>query len=604
MLAGFGLVSHASAQSYQITAINPLSGDETSIAMGINNAGTIAGTSFDANGDSHAFMLQGSTQSALTTLGGTSSEANSISNTGQIGGSSALSSGLTHACCWISGTPTDVDPTNVYGPSRGSAINSLGALAGYYQTSQNLPQGFIYNSAGITAIDYPAATETQVIGLNDAGAVVGTFTGASAVNAFVQNGSTYQLLPNASGGSSGQANAVNLGGIEAGWVTNSSNDEQAAIWQNGTLTLIGDLGGGYGEATSINDFGQVVGASNIAASVYNYASSQYYTPTNNGLESAGSVAALNDSLSHAFIYQKGTMTDLNTYLPQKSDWTLQRATGINDAGQIAGYGVLNGVLTGFLLTPITTPVSGAGTLSLTANSYNINKNDGTVTIAVTRTGGTTGAVSALVGVTSGTALAGTNFSPTFVTVTFAAGQSGSQTVTIPIIDDPSIVTNESFSAQIFQITGGAAKGSTSVATVNIVAPPFDTWRGKNFTSAQLANTAISGPLATPANDGISNLLKYALGLNPLAPASNIVTVVPDPTQTYLELTYTSVNSATDVSLAVEVAPDLVHWSSGSSVTTVTQTVNNGSTQTVTVKSNTPISAAPSQFMQLQVTRLP
>jgi probable HAF family extracellular repeat protein len=233
LLAGF--VSHASAQSFQIAAVNPLSGDETSIATGINNAGTLVGTSYDANGDSHAFYLQGGTQSALTTLGGSTSEANGISSDGRIAGSSALSSGLTHACDWISGTPTDADPTNVEGPSRGLAINKSGVLIGYYSNSSSQPQGFTFNGSALTAIDYPSATQTTVNGINDQGLLAGSYTEAGAVFGFIENGAAFQTLPNLSGGTEGQANAINLAGDAAGWVTNSSDEEQAVIWRNATL---------------------------------------------------------------------------------------------------------------------------------------------------------------------------------------------------------------------------------------------------------------------------------------------------------------------------------------------------------------------------------
>jgi len=599
------MATPASAQSFQISAVGALSNDQTSIVMGINNAGTVVGTSYDSNGNGHAFsMLQNQAETALTTLGGTTSEANGISSDGRIVGSAALTSGLTHACAWVSGVPTDADPINIYGYSRGTSINASGIMAGYYLNASNQPQGFIFNGTSLTPVNYPAATQTTVNANNDLGEWVGSFTGTSSVNAFVWNGTAYQSLPNASGGTQGQANAINQAGDVAGWVTTSSGQEQAALWRNGTLILLGDLGGNYGEATAINNFGQVVGASNVAASSYQ----PVYTPNGQtgSYQSAGTLAPMVDSLSHAFLWQNGTLIDLNTLLPANSGWILQRATGINDAGQIVGYGTLNGLLTGFLLTPTPpTPTTGAGTLSLSQSTYSINKNDGTVTITVTRTGGTTGAVSAQFATAPGTAEAGSDFTPVYTTVNFANGQGGAQTITIAIVNDPSVVTNQSLNVRIFSITGGAAQGTTTVATVTVVAPPFDVWRGQNFTTQELADTTISGPLANPAKDGISNLLKYALGLNPKTPSSgSVVNVGVDPTLNALKLTYTAVKSATDVNFIVEVSSDLVHWTSGSTATTLVGTVDNGTTQTVTVMDNTKASTAQSQFMRLRVTQLP
>jgi probable HAF family extracellular repeat protein len=464
---------HASAQSFQISAVNPLSGDQTSIAMGINNAGMLVGTSYDANGNGHAYYLQGGTQTALATLGGSTSEANGISSDGRIAGSSALSSGLTHACYWISGTPADADPANVYGPSCGLTINSAGVLAGYYTNSSSQPQGFTFNGLVLAAVNYPSATQTTVNGINDQGLLVGSYTSSGGVFGFIENGATFQTVPNLSGGTEGQANAVNLATDVAGWVTNSSDQEQAALWRNETLILLGDLGGNYGEAMGLNNYGQVVGASNIAASSYTPA----YTANGNtsSFTAAGSLPPMNDSLSHAFLWQNGTLYDLNAFLPGNSGWILQSAMGINDSGQIVGYGTLNGVLTGFVLTPVaSTPVNGAGTLALSQSAYSTTNGNGTVTITVTRTGGTTGVVSAQIATAPGTANAGADFTPVYQTVTFANGQGGSQTVTVPIVDDSQAAGSDNFTVRLFWITGGAAQGSTTLATVTVQSPPADT----------------------------------------------------------------------------------------------------------------------------------
>jgi len=46
------------------------------------------------------------------------------------------------------------------------------------------------------------------------------------------------------------------------------------------------------------------------------------------------------------------MTDLNTLIPPGSPLFLKEAVGINDHGQIAGFGLLStGEARGFLLTP-------------------------------------------------------------------------------------------------------------------------------------------------------------------------------------------------------------------------------------------------------------
>jgi len=51
------------------------------------------------------------------------------------------------------------------------------------------------------------------------------------------------------------------------------------------------------------------------------------------------------------------MQDLNNLIPANVGWVLQEATGINDLGQVSGYGTIGGQTHGFLLTPAPEPAS-------------------------------------------------------------------------------------------------------------------------------------------------------------------------------------------------------------------------------------------------------
>lgn len=55
--------------------------------------------------------------------------------------------------------------------------------------------------------------------------------------------------------------------------------------------------------------------------------------------------------SHALLWTHGYRYDLNNCLPPRSGWVLSTATGINDNGQITGYGLCRGKDHAFLLTP-------------------------------------------------------------------------------------------------------------------------------------------------------------------------------------------------------------------------------------------------------------
>ena len=55
---------------------------------------------------------------------------------------------------------------------------------------------------------------------------------------------------------------------------------------------------------------------------------------------------------------------------------------------------------------------------------------------------------------------------------------------------------------------------SDVLAVEVVAPPFETWRAAEFTAAELADPAISGASADPDGDGIRNDAEYFFGSDP------------------------------------------------------------------------------------------
>ena len=112
----------------------------------------------------------------------------------------------------------------------------------------------------------------------------------------------------------------------------------------------------------------------------------------------------------------------------------------------------------------------------------------------------------------GTATNGTDYVTLSGTATIPAGQSsaaisvtpladtlaeGSETVVVTLASDPTY-------------TIGSGSG-----TVTILDQPIDAWRLSQF-GANANTPSIAGNGANPTGDGVTNLMKYALGLNPLA----------------------------------------------------------------------------------------
>ena len=129
------------------------------------------------------------------------------------------------------------------------------------------------------------------------------------------------------------------------------------------------------------------------------------------------------------------------------------------------------------------------------------------------------------------------------------------------------------------------------------------WRFNNWGTTN--NTGSAADSASPGGDGIPNLLKYALGLNPLLPATNGLPV-GTLTNGFLTLTYNQSKAATDVTTVAEVTGSLVGpWSSDTNdVEQLWQVLDGISLQVVTARDRTPVSGATNRFIRLRVMTTP
>jgi len=62
------------------------------------------------------------------------------------------------------------------------------------------------------------------------------------------------------------------------------------------------------------------------------------------------IVQLNGTTIEPFLWN-GKFCLLNSLIPASSGWVLEQVAGINDKGQIVGYGTLNGAEAGYILTP-------------------------------------------------------------------------------------------------------------------------------------------------------------------------------------------------------------------------------------------------------------
>jgi hypothetical protein len=113
------------------------------------------------------------------------------------------------------------------------------------------------------------------------------------------------------------------------------------------------------------------------------------------------------------------------------------------------------------------PLAPVGTLQLQSGTLTVAENAGTVSVVITRSGGTAGAVGISLTTSAGSASAGADFTSITTTVRFADGDAAPKTVSIPVLGDSIDELNESFTAALFNATGGATLGSITSTTITV-----------------------------------------------------------------------------------------------------------------------------------------
>jgi len=308
----------------QIIDLGTLGGNQAA-AFGINNRGQIVGSStniipdpycFFATVQQRAFIWENGNIRDIGTLGGNCAgigivDANihAINEAGQIVGGSTTNPAPNP----LTGSPT-------WEPSlwdEGTGMTDLGTLGGAYGGAQAI------NNNG------------QIIGQSSISADPGACNGFPDNNdlnchGFLWNqGKLIDLTTSSIGGSPEFLAAINDEGEIIGWGVFPSSPLEAFVWRKGVATDLGHLDGCFSFTHSINSLGQIVGAA---------------------------ISCDGNSL-RAFLWEQGSMVDLNTLVPPESDLQLIDATGINDRGEIVGDGVPSGTSTnrfvdrGFLLIP-------------------------------------------------------------------------------------------------------------------------------------------------------------------------------------------------------------------------------------------------------------
>jgi probable HAF family extracellular repeat protein len=240
-----------------------------STALAVNDNNQIVGRGATASG---AFLWE---NGVVTDLGGlpgsTGAQAEDINVSGWIVGTSSSSSG-SRAVLWKPKTGGGYSPPLDLGTLGGSsseatAINGDGIIAGHSQLPGDVvSHAVIWDATGIHDIQTVQGGESFAWGINDVGQVVGQWNGPSNQQAFrytptLPAGTQMQLLAGI-GGPQGVALDINGTGKVVGWSEPAPGAAlRATMWEGGTVTDLGTLGGLSSAGTAIAGDGRVVGRS-------------------------------------------------------------------------------------------------------------------------------------------------------------------------------------------------------------------------------------------------------------------------------------------------------------------------------------------------------
>ena len=342
--AWFFSIASSSFGAFEIVDLGTLGGTE-SFAYAINDAGQVVGLSRTAGDeDLHIFLYDHGKLTDLSVLynvgsGDFSPTANDINSSGQIVGN--IPNG--HAALLSGGVTTDL---GTFGGIFSSAlgINNLGQIVGYYSAPGLFNHAILYSNGVVTPLGpFDADAISIATAINDSGMITGDATSSFLVpyHAFLYNNGVMTDISPFGNSESYARDISNSGEVVGEYLVARDMSFHAFLYSKGVFTDLGVAGSPETNAYAINDHEQVVGTT--------------YVPFQDVCvdPKTGEEYPCTRYKPHAFLYQKGEVTDLNTLVDHAKpiyQIELTQAFDINNNGQIVAVGLVDGNNRAFLIT--------------------------------------------------------------------------------------------------------------------------------------------------------------------------------------------------------------------------------------------------------------
>ena len=292
----------------------------------------------------------------------------SISDSGRVSGgilTPVAEGALNRAFDW-NGAAVVLDPPAGSGESVGINARDTGTTAIIYTTGTLVSSGA--DQMGTSLV---ASTPIEPSAVNASNTYAGWSDVINAFGLHIRTASTYDtaihVLPGLGGDGSSALDINDAGYVVGSAVLGNDIDSHAVVWTStASVHDLGTLGGDYSQAVAINDNLLIAGDSHTASNEIHAVVTQIdaggavVSRTDLGvlsgnfsyaydLNNNGTVVGTSDS--KAFIWDGSTITDLNTLIPVGSGWNLRNATGINNNGEIVGWGTIGNRYAAFKLIP-------------------------------------------------------------------------------------------------------------------------------------------------------------------------------------------------------------------------------------------------------------